>query len=259
MSRNDVVGSGAAYVRWRTVPRAPVLVCVPWAGAGAAPFRPWADWLAPSVEVWALRLPGRESRIGEPPPDDFGRLVTDCADAFEQEFPVGRGYALFGHCSGALLSYELAHELLRRGVAGPRAFVVASQGAPDLPRTLDGWREDVDDLLAVAGADLVHDEEVHRELLELLRPTIEADVQLARGYLYRARGAFDVPVTVLIASDDPEIYRWAPRSWQSHTSAGVTGHVLPGDHLFSGAAWRGLAEAVGAALPPSSTKDTGGQ
>ena len=50
----------------RGVPRARLL-CLPPAGAGAQFFRGWSDALPDGVEVLALRLPGRESRLREAP------------------------------------------------------------------------------------------------------------------------------------------------------------------------------------------------
>ena len=39
------------------------LFCFPHAGSGAAQFRPWADLMPPDVELCAVRLPGRETRL----------------------------------------------------------------------------------------------------------------------------------------------------------------------------------------------------
>ena len=43
------------------------LFCIPYAGAGASVFRTWPDDLPADVEVLAIQLPGRESRIREAP------------------------------------------------------------------------------------------------------------------------------------------------------------------------------------------------
>src|SRR4029078_6802022 len=41
------------------------LFCFPYAGGGAMIFRKWADAFPSTVEVTALRLPGREGGLGD--------------------------------------------------------------------------------------------------------------------------------------------------------------------------------------------------
>lgn len=60
------------------------LVCLPCAGGGTAVFRGWPARLPADVELLAVRLPGRESRIrerpyrdGEPLTRELARLLTE--------------------------------------------------------------------------------------------------------------------------------------------------------------------------------------
>ena len=86
-------------------PAAVHLLCVPYAGGGAAVFRHWPALLPPTLAVSAIRLPGRESRIGEPPLADIGQMVTAAADDLAADTATGRPYALFGHSFGALVAF----------------------------------------------------------------------------------------------------------------------------------------------------------
>src|SRR4051794_36920377 len=97
------------------------LFCLPHAGGGAAAFRRWADGMAAAVEVVAVQPPGRETRFREPPFTDWRSLVVSLADAL----PADRPFALFGHSLGALLAFELARELRRRGGPPPDHLFVA--------------------------------------------------------------------------------------------------------------------------------------
>ena len=57
----------SALVRWGTGPGdGPALVCLPWAGSGAVPFRAWGPVLDGVAAVCGVRLAGRESRQTEP-------------------------------------------------------------------------------------------------------------------------------------------------------------------------------------------------
>src|SRR5581483_1874754 len=109
------------------------LWCLPFAGGGAAVCHPWAARLGSEVEVVGFRLPGRESRLNEPPLADGPRLV---AALVNEILPyTGEPYALLGHSLGGLLAYEMARQLRQRRAPLPRALVVSGVRAPHLPRT----------------------------------------------------------------------------------------------------------------------------
>ena len=85
--------------------------CFPYAGAGASAFASWADLMPPEVELCAVQLPGRESRLREKP---FVRLPPLVRAVRESLRPyLHKPFAFFGHSMGALISFELARELRR--------------------------------------------------------------------------------------------------------------------------------------------------
>jgi len=43
------------------------LFCFPYAGGGSVIFHHWRSKLPADLEVYAIKLPGRESRLSEPP------------------------------------------------------------------------------------------------------------------------------------------------------------------------------------------------
>jgi len=110
-------------------PAAPLrLVCIPYAGGGAAVFRAWPA-LLPDVEVAVVRLPGWEARFTQPPFRDFGALL----DALAAEVaPVrDRPLALFGHSLGALLAFEVARRMSADTGPGPVQLFVSGCRAPE--------------------------------------------------------------------------------------------------------------------------------
>ena len=84
------------------------LVCVPYAGAGVAPFQGWADMLADDVEMVCVRLPGRENRLHERPRSDWPMLTEEFGAALVAD--VSPPYVLFGHSMGGMLAYETARD-----------------------------------------------------------------------------------------------------------------------------------------------------
>src|SRR6478609_4610386 len=102
------------------------LICLPHAGAGASMFNDWPGLLPPEVEVVGVQLPGRQDRIKEKPFTDVSRLVATVAHVIRPllDLPV----AFFGHSGGALLAFELARALQRRGEADIVGFFPSGQG-----------------------------------------------------------------------------------------------------------------------------------
>src|SRR5262245_5574913 len=83
-------------VRPRTNPEARVrLVCLPHAGGGASLYRLWPEGLSPAVEVCAVQLPGRETRLREPAHRRVEPLVLELAETLARALEPP--FALFGH------------------------------------------------------------------------------------------------------------------------------------------------------------------
>src|SRR5262245_65647364 len=101
------------------------LFCIPHAGSGAAQFHSWAATLPSSIELYGVRLPGRENRRAESPFRD----VVDAASALREAIAplLDRPFAYFGHSMGALVAYALARR------AAPGWLFVCAARAPPVP------------------------------------------------------------------------------------------------------------------------------
>jgi medium-chain acyl-[acyl-carrier-protein] hydrolase len=238
--------SGPWYVSWG--PESPSglpLICFPWAGAGAAVYREWAGWVAEGVEVWAARLPARETRFTDPLPDTLGELVSQLADGLDGL--AGRPYALFGQCSGALVAFELAGELRRRGLGEPRHLAVAAATAPRRTHLYSDRSDDLRSELRTMGL-LTDDVLAQDELFELLAPAMEGDLRLGETYVRRDEPPLRCPVTAFVGFADEYVVDEDLRGWSEETEGRFEIVELPGDHLFSAESSRTLAEAVSAAV-----------
>src|SRR5262245_29487970 len=134
--KRGIMIANPATSRWLVRPRPNVsarlrLVCLPYAGGGASLFRLWPEGLPAVVEVCAIQLPGRETRLREPAHRHVGPLVVELAEALARslEPPL----AIFGHSMGALIGFELARQMRRRGMNGPQLLIASGRGAPQLP------------------------------------------------------------------------------------------------------------------------------
>src|SRR5579859_6572807 len=105
-------------------PRAQLrLYCFGHAGAGASAFASWGAVAPDSVEIAAIQLPGRETRISEPPLRSF----APAAEAIEHAIAHAQTpFALFGHSAGAHLAIRVACRAFERHLPLLHVFVSGS-------------------------------------------------------------------------------------------------------------------------------------
>lgn len=233
------------FLRPRPNPQAKLrMFCLPYAGGGASAYVPWANLLPPSIELYAVQLPGRERRIREAA---FTNSETLIAALVPQLLPLlDQPFVLFGHSMGALLSFELTRALRRQGIQ-PRALLVTGHRAPQLPdkrRPVHALPEPelIDELRQMNGTP----EEVlaHPELLELLIPIIRADFELCETYRYTSEPPLALPISAFGGLQDPLFSREELAGWREQTTATCTQRMLPGDHFFIHANRQALLQAI---------------
>ncbi len=218
------------------------LACIPWAGAGATPFRPWGPVIGDAADVYGVRLAGRESRQTEPLPTSLDEVVDELvAELIALDVPR---VALFGQCSGALLAYRTAQRLHGSGEGPEVAHLLVASQLP--PRVLaDDGDESGEDLTRYVPEHLREEP----ELLEVLLPILAADMRLVSDYVYAQDTPLDVPLTVLYGARDDLLSRAQVDGWRHETTGPSAFREVPdADHLFGGAAWLELAGEIRAAL-----------
>jgi medium-chain acyl-[acyl-carrier-protein] hydrolase len=218
-------------VRWTQPVQARLrLWCLGRAGAGATPFRAWEGLVGTDVELCAVRLPGRENRIREAPLSSTAAVVEELSPlvADDAETP----FALFGHCFGALVMFELARALRREGLPAPVALFVGEQIAPATAGPPGDGELTRDELLRrleeLGGTDakLLRSE----EFLALLEPALRADFRLAGTYDYEPGPPLDTPISVLADAEQAQVE--ALLAWRAETTRAFTLRLLRGDDLL---------------------------
>jgi medium-chain acyl-[acyl-carrier-protein] hydrolase len=219
-----------------------ILVCFPPAAGGAASFSALRHAAPASWAVWAVRLPGRESRLGQPPETDFAQVVGKLVDDVDQ-LPAGE-LSFFGHCLGALLAYDVAQGLQVR--ARPLAqLIVGAQPAPSIPASpqiddIDGLS--LQDLANLLGQPAIADP-ANERLMRVMAPALRADLKLAAGYCYKDMPPIEAPIVTIGASEPdgegPSLE--SLEAWREHTSAVFSLIRLPGTDASLSAT---MAEAV---------------
>jgi surfactin synthase thioesterase subunit len=206
---------------------------LPFAGAGASAFRDWFRAFPESIEVHAVQLPGRESRMNEPcitSVQEVAQSITDAMSAFLRE-----PFALFGYSMGALLAYEVAREIRRRGMPLPVALFVGAMRAPHLsaayPPMADMPR---DQLVETVDYYFQPEDTVWHlpELMDILLPILRDDFLMIDLYEYASESPLSCPVYAYVGADDRAVPLEAVEAWNDHAATEFSMKVFPGGHFF---------------------------
>ncbi len=210
------------------------LFCLPFAGSGAAPFRPWAQLLPQNVELCIVQLPGRETRLREAPYTNITLLIQALVTAIAPA--LDRPYALFGHSMGGLVAFELTRALHRQNRDAPSHLFVSGRRAPQLPdpeepigQLADGpfVREIVRRYSAIPKV-ILEDE----EMLRIFLPTLRADLKVLETYVYAHEALLACPLTAFGGTADPRANRSDLAAWRVQTKDSFQLRQFSGDHFY---------------------------
>jgi len=209
------------------------LYCFPYAGGNTQVFRGWQRSLAPQASLSLARLPGRGPRIGEPPFQQYKPLITALADAIIPEIPPA--FAFWGHSMGALISFELARELRRRGQPVPLALFLSGRSAPQVPdRDPPTFNlpeaEFISELRRLNGTprELLDSP----ELKEFFLPTIRADFEVLETYEYEPEPPLTCNICAYGGLEDAHVSAANLKEWSKQTAGAFKIRMFPGDHFY---------------------------
>jgi len=207
------------------------LLCFPHAGASAMVYQRWRRQVPDGLVIKPMELPGRGSRMQEPPVTDWDVLINGLAADIVPV--VGRPFALFGHSFGALVAYELAHRLRELGLP-PKVLIVSGTHAPGCRdhRRIADWDSDDGlraELQRLNGTDaaVFADE----ELMALTLPVLRADFRLCGQYVRRDRPPLALPLHVLAGTGD-ETTPATLAAWRQESTGEFTLDYFDGGHFF---------------------------
>jgi medium-chain acyl-[acyl-carrier-protein] hydrolase len=221
------------------------LICFAHAGGGPGSYRGWPAVLAPEVEVWSATLPGRAMLSDEPFMRSWEPLVRNFADRLDPGEGEGPP-VLLGHSLGALMAFEVARELERRGAAARHVFVSGCRPPhrvlPDaaLPASDDELVGYVDQRYGAVPAAV----RAEPELLKRFVPILRADLELAAAYAWSPGDRLTCPITALAGRADRTAPAHEVAHWEAQTSGPFEHSVLPGAHFFLHSELRSVAARI---------------
>ncbi len=215
-----------------TSPDLPRLFCFPYAGGGALHYRGWQPEL-PDIAISPVRLPARESRLTEPPVERMESLIRTLASEIEPF--LNAPFAFFGHSMGAIIAFELARELRRRGKPLPAGLIASAARAPQfrlgyVPSPEPGDSEFLDQIQRLEG--LPEDVLANEELRRLALPALRSDARLYTRYVYQPDLPLNIPIVTYGGQSDPNVSAVHMDAWREQTTAAFDVRQFPGGHFF---------------------------
>jgi medium-chain acyl-[acyl-carrier-protein] hydrolase len=212
------------------------LFCFPHVGAGAATFKRWLGDLPAEVDLYAVRPPGRESRMREPLYTDARALLDEVERHVAPLLDPSLPFVVVGHCSGSVLAYEFARRLCAADGPRPRLLVLSSAEGPRTRRIEEPplHRLSREDLLArvVEYGGMAEQVLEDPELMAIFERILRADYQVVETVEYSAGLPLDVPITVLGGRRDRFVSCSSMASWSFETAKEFSLHVVEADHYI---------------------------
>lgn len=207
------------------------LYCFPFAGGSASYYLRWARCFTGDIELVPVQLPGRDTRRAEPPSTSIAAVADDVAELIAT---VPTQPLLFGHSMGAIIAFEVARRLDGLGRSAGHLFVSGRPAPPiarpqrvvsSLPRAefLQVLRD-----YGAATDEILH----HRELLDLLIPTMRADFSMIEGYTYVDAPPLSCPILGWCGDSDPDVTPATMTEWARQTTGPFGLISCSGGHFF---------------------------
>jgi surfactin synthase thioesterase subunit len=226
------------------------LICLPYAGGGAAAWHPWLPLLPNWIELAMVQLPGREGRLREPPLTRMEHAIDALVPALHTLTDLP--YALFGHSMGALMAFALARALRADGAPAPALLVVSGRRAPQLIDPESPIHTLADG--PFVGALIRRYNAIPRplledvELLRLFLPAVRADLEMLETYTYQPAPPLNSPILALGGRDDSRATPDDLAAWQSQTRSAFRTQHFPGGHFYINPERAALVQTIIATL-----------
>ncbi|KAM4706316.1 S-acyl fatty acid synthase thioesterase, medium chain isoform 2-T2 [Rhinophrynus dorsalis] len=211
------------------------LICFPWAGGGSFYYAQWGKLFDDSVEVYSVRLPGRESRTKEPFAVTMDQIVGEIIQVLLPQLQE-KSFAFFGHSFGSLSCFATAARLKESYGLEPVHLFVSGASAPHSKSRLGMVkRSEMSDeeflkWMSFAGgtpAEILQ----NKEALQLFVPPLKADLRVVENFCYE-KPSSPILSCGLTCFDGTEDIPHDLDAWKDLTGGDFNIHKLPGGHFY---------------------------
>jgi surfactin synthase thioesterase subunit len=185
------------------------------------------------IHLVLYELPGRGARMNEPLIKDIDALVDDIYSHIASR--LNTPYVFLGHSMGSVLAYLLTKKIIRENRQPPLSLFLSGRVGPSyfedghVRKSALPGQEFIAVLKDLGGIPQeILDDEVSMDFFE---PIIRADFEVLENYRYVPGNKLNVPIHVLLGTDDHTAKKEAIL-WQDVTTLPVDIHYFEGGHFF---------------------------
>lgn len=207
------------------------LLCIPYAGASAGMYGKWNQKLGADIKVSALLLPFRDARRKEELPVSVQALAEEFVLENKEFFE--KPYVIYGHCTGAILGYEIERSAQRIYGKNAIAMIVSNAQEPNLiPQEAEYLSRATEEEIEMY---LLYEKLVEPEMLEVEEfrdyyfPILQADFKLYSEYRCE-KERLCCPIWAFYDEKDPRIQEELVHSWEDYTDE-FHAVKVPGGHF----------------------------
>lgn len=214
------------------------LFCIPYVGSSAMIYSRWSKYLSNSIELYPVELAGRGRRFKDPFYNNIEEAVDDVFNMIKAE-SLDSEYAVFGHCTSALLAYEVCKKFNNLKEKLP-IHIFFSARRPPYIKMKDKKLQDMSEkeiIEEMFTLDTTKQVFLHQERLSQFLPVWKADLNMYDNYCCADTSYdFATDITILAGKDDP-IVNYSDsysdlKEWENYTSGKCSIYEVTGDHLF---------------------------
>lgn len=177
--------------------------------------------------------------MNEAPLASMRATVEAIVDALTEDPRAALGqrpFAFFGHSMGAMLAYETACALRRRGLPAPVHLFVSGRTAPDYvpedaPMHMLPDQDFIDQLSQRYGGlpDILLREP---DLMAIFLPVLRADLKMIETHVFQAEAPLETPIIAYTGELDSRATPALAEEWSAFTTHWRGVRTMPGDHFF---------------------------
>lgn len=212
----------------------PQLFCFPPSGAGASYYSAWHRAARQQqYDVVPVQLPGRESRLAEPPARSMDVVVDDVLRLVGAQV---RPFVLFGHSMGGAVAFETAAAMPSDLTALCRGVVISGCSAPGLG-LLKGTKSQASDPDLVATLRRLGGTPesllANASFMAMFTKILRADFEVCESVDVAPDRVIQHALVAIGAQDDADVPEAHLRAWSRYTTGPFSMHMVPdGGHHF---------------------------
>ncbi len=204
-----------------------------YAAGAASIYRTWGEGLPEDIEIFALQLPGRETRMSEPLLTSIPVLVQNLHRVMRPL--LDKPWVSFGHSMGCVLSFELLRSVRRAKERMPLRYFGSGRRGPGVPSRHPDMHTMTDaELLEALRQYGGTPEEILNEpdFMAMLYPIIRADFQALETHVFADEAPLEVPFSIYCGRDDERATPDELEDWKDYSSAECEIKLFDGGHFY---------------------------